>query len=122
MVRRRNRNLTLQVVLCLLSLAMLVTLPIQRAHQFRIHYRTTQIRRTFERHAEVAESAQHGLDRVGEEASRAVPFLVTVVAEPVPGTVVVGEPTATPLLDIPRLLSRLKLGPSSDGQDPFALV
>jgi hypothetical protein len=123
MARKRNRSLTVQVVFCLLSLVMLVTLPIQRAHQFRIHYRTTQVRRTFERHSEFAESAQQGLDSVGEEATRAVPFSLPLIAEPDPDTVVVTQSTATTaLLDIPRLLSRLKLGPPSDGQDPFLLV
>jgi hypothetical protein len=71
MARIRNGNHITQAMFCLLSLLMLMTLPIQRAHQFEPHYRGSQIRRTFERHSALAHSNDAGAaDRVNAEALR----------------------------------------------------
>ena len=47
----RARALTL--LICLLSLLTLITSPVQRAHQLGTHYRSSEIRREFVRHAYV---------------------------------------------------------------------
>lgn len=113
----RNCGRTVKVVLCLLSLLMLMTLPIQRAHQFQVHYRTSQIRRTFERHSELAASAQGGPEQLANEASHR-PALSWILPEPASKPIIVSESGDQIPVSIPRLLVRLKLGMrSSGGQD-----
>lgn len=100
---------------------MLVTLPMQRAHQFQVHYRTTQIRRNFERHSELAQSAKGAMDRVAEAASQPLE-LSWIEPEPEITATPINEPEArtTRPISISRMLARLKLGPSSSGgQDPL---
>jgi hypothetical protein len=120
MFRRRRANKTIQWVLCLFSLLMLVTLPIQRSHEFRVHYRSDRVRRTLEHHSELAQSAPGAVDRVVKEAWR--PAEIWWI-EPEPAlTPVITTNEFTDRIPVPisKLLSRLKLGRSSSGgQDPL---
>jgi len=119
MFRRRHGNKTIQLVLCLLSLLMLVTLPIQRSHEFRIHFRSERVRRTLEHHSELAQSAPGVVDRVVQEAWRPAGSW-WVEPEPAVVAFITNEFTDRVPVPISRLLSRLKLGPSSSGgQDPL---
>ena len=98
---------------------MLVTLQIQGAHEFRIHYRSDRTRRTLEHHSELAQCAPGAVDRVAEEAWQPAKIWLD---EPKPAITlaIINEP-ADHLVPISRLLPRLKLGPSSSGgQDPFS--
>src|SRR5271154_5932089 len=85
MYSRHRHSRSVQLVFCLLSLLMFVPLPIQRAHDFQVHYRTDPVRRTLEHHSELAQSAPGALDRAVKEACR-------------PATVwwIEPEPAATP--------------------------
>jgi hypothetical protein len=114
-----HRGRLVRLAIGLFSLLMLATLPVQRAHQFETHYRTTQIRRTFERHAEVAHSDASVADKAAQEAP--VPsFLALVAPDVATGPIILVDrsdqfphPQRAPHL-------RRKLGPSaSDGQDPL---
>jgi len=112
------RGQMLRLVICLFSLMMLVTLPLQKAHQLRIHYRTTQIRRSFERHANLAEAEAGPSDEVGHEAAKPSRF-AWVTPEPVPAIQIYrANPGAIPRPN-PRMFLRLKLGPPSGSQDPL---
>lgn len=118
MARIRNGNHIIQTVLCLLSLLMLTTLPIQRAHQFQPHYRTTQIRRIFERHSVLAHSDNTTSDRLNTEApGPAIPVHIEPVSPPLGLRTGCLRPIP---ISIPNQFVRLKLGPpSSGGQDPL---
>jgi hypothetical protein len=117
--RRQGCRKSVQLALGLLGLLMFVTLPIQRAHQLRVHYRTEPVRRTLERHSEVAQSVPAAPDLVVKEAWRpaTIWFLEPEVATPPPAIYEFADYFPVP---ISRLLSRLKLGRrSSNGQDPL---
>lgn len=109
----------IRLALGLLSLVMLATLPVQRAHQFEAHYRPTQIRRTLERHAEVTHSDASVADKAAHEAPL-LSFLTLVALDAAARPIIrvdrsdqFPNPQRTPHL-------HLKLGASaSDGQDPL---
>jgi hypothetical protein len=114
-----HRGRLIQLAIGLFSLLMLTTLPVQRAHQFQAHYRTPQIRRTFERHAEVAHSDASVADKAAHDSPLPL-FLASVAPDSATRPIVrvdrsdqFPNPQRAPHL-------RLKLGPSaSDGQDPL---
>jgi len=98
---------------------MFLTLPIQRPHQLKVHYRTAQIRRTFERHAYVAHSDSPRSDKLAQD-SQLPEFPLLVELKPMAGPSVSVEHADQSLVPIPRLLVRLKLGsPFSGSQDPL---
>jgi hypothetical protein len=107
----------LRLTMCLLSLVVLATLPAERPHQFRVHYRTAQVRRTFERHADLAHSGAGPSERVAHEAS--IPSLFPWLRpDPAPAARI-SRADSVVLAPNPRLLLRLKLGPPSGNQDPL---
>jgi hypothetical protein len=114
------RGRMLRLVICLFSLLMLITLPAGRAHQLQAHYRTTQIRRSLQRHAYVAQAEAGASDEVSYEAL--VPPRFAWMTDPAPPLQVYRtNPGAIPSPN-PRLLLRLKLGPPSSGsQDPLVI-
>lgn len=104
---------------CIVSLLMLITLSAQRAHQFVPHYRMAQVRRTAERHSVAAHSNVNPTDKADQVlATRAFSDLVEPKESIEP--LVEMDPVTRVRIPIPRLLSRLKLGPpSSDSLDPL---
>jgi len=115
-VIHRGRTFRLAVGLC--SLLMLVMLPAQRPHQFAVHYRTTQFRRTLEQNACVADTEAGTSDRVAHEASLPS-ILVRLPVYPVRTVRISRINQIVTLTPLPRLLLRLKLRSSSDSQDPL---
>ncbi|MGA2412345.1 MAG: hypothetical protein ABSG46_18420, partial [Candidatus Binataceae bacterium] len=102
-----------------LGLLMLLTMPIQRPHQFSVHYRTTQIRRTYQRYNCVAHSQPGPSDRLAGDGMAPAVFKwlqPEAATKPLISNELLNE-TPVPLS---HLLSRLKLGsPASDKQDPL---
>jgi hypothetical protein len=107
----------LRLAMCLLSLAVLATLPAERPHQFRVHYRAAQVRRTFGQHAYVAHSEAGPSERVAREAS--VPSLFPWLRPDPALAADISRADTVVLVPNPRLLLRLKLGPPSGSQDPL---
>jgi hypothetical protein len=108
----------LRLAICLLSLLVLITLPAGRAHELQTHYRTTQLRQSFEGHAYVAQAEAGEFDQVSYEASLPS-WSAWMRPDPAPAMQIYRtEPGAIPSPN--RLLLRLKLGPPSSGsQDPL---
>jgi hypothetical protein len=102
---------------CVLSVAMLLSLPASTVHDFDAHFRTPEVRRSIERTTSVA----FGEDNAGEclDRSNLLPTFF-VPSEPD------HHPTARDTVEKPftaprfRILSRLRLMSSgSGGQDPL---
>lgn len=98
-------------VICLSSLLILLTFPIERVHQFGVHFRTGEVRRMVERDIPQAFGDSRPLDpRARHEivfALAAIPGLNTVSRAGAPA-----EATEIPSF---RLLSRLKLCSHNSG-------
>jgi hypothetical protein len=109
-----------RLAICLFSLLMLTTLPLEKAHQLRVHYRTTQIRRSFQRHAYVAECEPGSSDQVSNEASEPLRFswVIPELNSALAVQIHCADPGAIPRPN-PRLFLHLKLAPPSGSQDPL---
>jgi len=108
---------SLRVAACIVSVAMLLSFPLTRAHSFGQHFGTTQIRHSIVRHTFVAGPETSGVEK-----------MVHFDAQPsIPEPVVVAS-AATRLFPLPllsivptfRILQHFKLGPSRSGAtDPL---
>jgi hypothetical protein len=104
-------------VTALVGLLMMLTFPMQPAHQFSDHFRADEARQTIERHTFLAQRPAGPTERIAQCAVR--PALSVRIAIP---SEVNPPPASEFTSDIPliRLLLRLKLGPShTSAQDPF---
>jgi hypothetical protein len=108
---------SLRVAACIVSVAMLLSFPLTRAHSFSQHFGTTQIRHSIVRHTFVAGPETSGVEKI-----------VHFDAQPsIPEPVVIASAT-TRLFPLPllstaptfRILQHFKLGPSRSGAtDPL---
>jgi hypothetical protein len=108
----RSITTSLRVAACIVSVAMLLSFPLTRAHSFGQHFGTTQIRHSIVRHTFVAGPATSGVEKI-----------VHFDAQPsIPEPAVVAS-AATRLFPLPllssvptfRILQHFKLGPSRSG-------
>jgi hypothetical protein len=107
----------LHVAACIVSIAMLLSFPATRVHNFGTHFRTPEVRRAIERHSSVAHSHDNALDRVAQSDLLPMFFTPTETASKI---VPLGNFEAASEVPLPRLLNRLKLNPAgSGGQDPL---
>jgi hypothetical protein len=120
----RARANALTFFVCFLSLLVLIMSPIQRAHQFGAHYRTSEIRRDFGRHAYVAHSESNPSSNIVPDGTRPPfpawikPVVVTLDQK---RSAIRSADQAEVIVPLSCLLVRLKLGsPSSGNQDPLA--
>jgi hypothetical protein len=121
--QRATRANALTFFVCFLSLLVLIMSPIQRAHQFGAHYRTSEIRRDFGRHAYVAHSESNPSSNIVPDGARPPfpawikPIVVTLDQR----AAIRSAGRAEVIVPLSCLLVRLKLGsPSSGNQDPLA--
>jgi len=113
----RSLAASLRAAACILSVAMLLSFPMTRAHNFGQHFGTTEIRHNIVRHTFVAGPEAGGVEKMAHiDSQPAIPTPVTV------------EHRATPLFplaivsNVPtfRILQHFKLGHSSSGApDPL---
>lgn len=101
----------------LISVLMLLAFPVQRTHRFTDHFRTSEVRRSIERHTFVAQPEADPAERVAHCA------VLPAFPVPVPTDGKV-RPLAgfeyAPRVSLTRFLLRLKLGPSrASAQDPL---
>jgi hypothetical protein len=107
----------LNLAACIVSMLMLLAFPMQRVHQYTIHLRAPEIRRSIERHTFVAHPEAGIAERIAYQAVMPA-VLEPVAAGDAPKPVVHSD--LLPQIPIPHLLARLKLGSSrSGGQDPL---
>jgi len=112
----------LTLLICLLSLLTLITSPVQRAHQLGTHYRSSEIRREFGRHAYVDHAGPgQSSNVIRDVAQPAFPVWlrpITIADQ----TIAIKSTGQSDLADpIACFLIRLKLGSSSsESQDPLA--
>jgi hypothetical protein len=107
----------LRVAACVVSVAMLLSFPLTRAHSFGQHFGTTQIRHSIVRHTFVAGPETGGVEKIAHiDLQAAIPSPVTIecVAKCLsPLAIFAHVPTF-------RILRHLKLGPSRSGaSDPL---
>jgi hypothetical protein len=113
----RSIAVSLRVAACIVSVAMLLSFPVSKAHSFGQHFGTTQIRRNIVRHTFVAGPETGGVERmthIDALASIPTPLIVENVAKCL-------LPLAT-VLQVPplRIFRHFKLGPSrSSVSDPL---
>jgi hypothetical protein len=107
----------LNLAACVASMLMLLAFPTQRVHQYSIHLRAPEIRRTIERHTFVVHPEAGTAERIAYQA--VMPGVLEPVAtgdalKPVVHSDIFRQ------VPISHLLARLKLGSSrSGGQDPL---
>jgi hypothetical protein len=113
----RSITTSIRVAACVLSVAMLLSFPVTRAHSFGQHFGTTEIRHNIVRHTFVAGPETCEVDKISHiDALPAVP--TTVIVENLgvrlsPDTVASELPTF-------RIVHHFKLGPSRSGaSDPL---
>jgi hypothetical protein len=107
-----------RVVACLVSVALLLTFPLGKAHTFNDHFRTPEIRRSIVRNTQVAETDNATSESVQRINIRPIPLpqLLDPNKESANTTNVEFVPQAAPT----RLFLRLKLGTSpGGGEDPL---
>jgi hypothetical protein len=113
----RSIAVSLRVAACIVSVAMLLSFPVSRAHSFGQHVGTTEIRQNIVRHTFVAGPETGGVERMTHiDALAAIPTPVIVenVAKCLFSLAIVSD------VPIFRTLRHLKLGPSRSGApDPL---
>ena len=113
----RTISASLQAVACILSVAMLLSFPVARVHNFGQHFGTTEIRQNIVRHTFVAGPETGGVERMTHNDALAAiptPVIVENVAKCLFPLAIVSD------VPIFRTLQHLKLGPSrSSASDPL---
>jgi len=107
----------LRVAACIVSVAMLLSFPVTRAHNFGQHFGTTEIRHNIVRHTFVAGPEAGGVEKIAHFDSLSA----------IPGPATIENTTArfsthAIVSEVPtyRILQHLKLGPSRSGpSDPL---
>jgi hypothetical protein len=108
---------SLRAAACMLSVAMLLSFPMTRAHNFGQHFGTTEIRQNIVRHTFVAGPEAGGVEKIAHiDSQPAIPTPVTIVhlgTRSFPLAIVSNVPTF-------RILQHFKIGhSSSDAPDPL---
>ena len=108
---------TIRATACILSVAMLLSFPAARAHQFGQHFGTSEIRQNIVRHTFVAGPEASGAEEIALiDAQPANPTAVTIE------NVTKRYFAAAIVSQVPpfRILQHFKLGPSRSGaKDPL---
>jgi hypothetical protein len=114
----RTTAAIIRAIACIASVAMLLTFPMIKPHNFADHFRTPEVRRSIVRHTQVAEvenATVRTVERFGIQPS-AVPLLFDCKTKYPDISNVELALQALPT----RLFLRLKLGASpAGGEDPF---
>jgi hypothetical protein len=107
----------LNIAACIVSVAMLLSFPATRFHNFPTHFRNPEVRRATERHTGVAPRTEKTPDAVAQ--SDLLPRFFAPVETA--GKIVPADNfEAVSEVPLSRLLHRLKLNPcGSSGQDPL---
>lgn len=100
---------------CVVGALMLLTFPIQSAHQYTNHFRTPQVRRTIERGVFIAHPDTTPTKRIAQQAVFPALLVSLNAGDAKPVTIIYFSP-----VPISRLLMHLKLGFSRSGsEDPL---
>jgi len=113
----RSITTSIRVAACILSVAMLLSFPLTRAHSFGQHFGTTEIRHNIVRHTFVAEPETSGVEEISHvDALPVIP--ATVIVENL--AVRLSPDTVASELPTFRIVHHFKLGPSRSGaSDPL---
>ena len=116
-------SVPIRAVLSVIGVAMLLSFPMNRAHQFQIHFRTPEVRRAITRNTLVAQPEVTGGERV-EHANytdaKIPPSVMAALVAPVLFRPVSGSPIVSEILPT-RFLLRFKPAPKpSGGFDPLS--
>jgi hypothetical protein len=105
-------------IACFISVAMLLSFPMIKPHNFSDHFRLPEVRRSIVRHTQVAQAEDattESVERIGIQPNP-LPLLLNVETKFATISNVELAPQASPT----RLFLRLKLGASpAGGEDPF---
>ena len=119
LVKSSGRAITafLCAAACILSIAMLLSFPVIRAHSFGEHFGTTEVRQNIVRHTFVAGPEAAGVEKIAHiewQAAVPMPVVVENLEKSFLSTAIVSHfPTF-------RILRHLKLGPARSGtSDPL---
>jgi hypothetical protein len=116
-------SVPIRAALSVIGIAMLLSFPMNRAHQFQVHFRTPEVRREIERNTFMAQPEVTGGERIvhANHADAKIPpsVLAALVApgffKPVSDSPIVSEMLPT------RFLLRFKPAPKpSGGFDPLS--
>lgn len=114
----RNAAPIIRTIACVVSVAMLLTFPTVKPHNFSDHLRTPEVRRSIVRHTQVAQvedATAKSVERIGIQPDT-LPLLLNFKTKVATISNVELAPQASPT----RLFLRLKLGASpAGGEDPF---
>ena len=107
----------LHLTACILSVAMLLSFPATRLHDFGTHFRTPEVRRVTERQTCVAQNDHHAQERAVRSGLLPKFFIPT---QTVSRIVLPDHFESRSEVSLPRLLNRLKLNRcGSSGPDPL---
>lgn len=116
-------SVPIRAVLSVIGIAMLLSFPMNRAHQFQVHFRTPQVRREIERNTFMAQPEVTGGERVvhaNHADAKVPPSVMAALVAPVLFKPVSDSPIVSEILPT-RFLLRFKPAPKpSGGSDPLS--
>jgi hypothetical protein len=116
-------SVPIRAVLSVIGIAMLLSFPMNRAHQFQVHFRTPKVRREIERNTFMAQPEVTGGERVvhaNHADAKVPPSVMAALVAPVLFKPVSDSPIVSEILPT-RFLLRFKLPPKpSGGSDPLS--
>jgi hypothetical protein len=116
-------SVAIRAGLSVIGIAMLLSFPMNRAHQFEVHLRTPEVRRAIKRNTFVAQPEVTGGERVvqaNHADAKVPPSLVAALVAPVFFKPVANSPIVSEILPT-RFLLRFKPAPKpSGGSDPLS--
>jgi hypothetical protein len=116
-------SVPIRAVLSVIGIAMLLSFPMNRAHQFQVHFRTPQVRREIERNTFMAQPEVTGGERIvhaNHADAKIPPSVLAALVGPVFFKPVSDSPIVSEILPT-RFLLRFKPAPKpSGGSDPLS--
>ena len=116
-------SVPIRAVLSVIGIAMLLSFPMNRAHQFQVHFRTPEVRRAIERNTFIAQPEVTGGERVvhaNHADAKIPPSVMAALVAPVLFKPVSDSPIVSEILPT-RFLLRFKPAPKpSGGSDPLS--
>ena len=115
-------SVPIRAALSVIGVAMLLSFPMNRAHQFRVHFRTPEVRRAIVRNTFMAQPEVTGGERVDANHADAKipPSVIAALVAPVLFKPVSDAPILSEILPT-RFLLRFKPAPKpAGGSDPLS--
>jgi hypothetical protein len=116
-------SVSIRAALSVIGIAMLLSFPMNRAHQFQVHFRTPEVRRAIVRNTFMAQPEVTGGERVvhaNHADAKIPPSVMAALVAPVLFKPVSDSPIVSEILPT-RFLLRLKPAPKpTGGSDPLS--